>query len=130
MSNAGEEVIARILFFFVGLFLLFISFFVLLFVTILHDARQKNRRAAMALKANKLGLTYDEGPNLNIAPNYFFLDHLDGLTGGTDHYCLNVVSGDFNGHPVTRSDCLTFTTCLMAKSGGGRRPGIGTNTFP
>jgi hypothetical protein len=104
MSRIGEELIGRIVLGILGVFVLFFSLFVLAIVSAVHSARQKTRGKAINLEARKLGLTFDPQKDTNIAKQFLFLNHLQTAHGGSERYSLNVVNGDFEGHPVTLFD--------------------------
>jgi hypothetical protein len=104
MSNPGGELIGRIAILIFGVFVLIFSLFVLAIVSALHDARQKARVEAMNLKARRLGLKFDPKQNQSTVKQFPFLDKLEKRRGGSERYSLNIVNGDFGGHPVTLFD--------------------------
>lgn len=104
MSNAAEELFGRIVMAILGVIVLMFSFFVLAIVTTLHHMQQKKRAEAISLKAAKLGLRFDTKQGKHTAKRYMFLDKLDRPLGGSERYSLNVINGDFRGHPVTLFD--------------------------
>jgi hypothetical protein len=103
LGGNSAEAGVKVLFFFFGVCLLIISLFLLPFVIEAHKARQQRQRDAMALKASDLGLHFDGKSDLHTAKKYLHLDQLHDLHG-SDEYALNVISGDFQGHPVTLFD--------------------------
>jgi hypothetical protein len=66
-------------------------------------ARQKRQRDAMAVKASELGLDFKGEDDSHTAKKYLHIDQLDDLRGSDEH-ALNVLSGDFQGYPVTLFD--------------------------
>jgi len=103
LSNDGGELAFRILIYVFGVFVLIISLFILPFTVLIHNSIQKSRREAMALQASRLGLGFNQHQR-RIARSYLFLDQLHGLHRGADRYSLNIMSGNFRGHPVTLFD--------------------------
>jgi len=97
------EGIIKLLFFLVGLCLLIISFFFLPFAIQAHKARKQKQRDAMALKASDLGLHFDGESSRETAKRFSHLDKLRGLSG-SDQHALNIMHGDFQGHPITLFD--------------------------
>jgi hypothetical protein len=104
MSKAAEDLIGHIVMAIVGVFILIFSLFVLAIVEALHSARQKERADAMHSKARGLGLKFDPKQNSNTANQYQFLNNLENSGGGSGNYSLNIVSGDYDGRPVTLFD--------------------------
>ena len=101
-SEAGE-LVARILFFFVGVILLVISLPVRAILDAQRESAQVKRRDAMALKAKELGLKF-RNKVTGYAGRFLFLDKLDYLNSGSDHHSMNILSGEFDGQPVTAFD--------------------------
>lgn len=103
MGGNSAEAGVKALFFIIGVCLLIISLFFLPFAIQAHKSRQQRQRNAMALKASDLGLHFDGKTDRHTAKKYLHLDQLHDLRG-SDEYALNVISGDFQGHPVTLFD--------------------------
>ncbi len=57
----------------------------------------------MGQKASDLGLQFDGESSRETAGQYSHLDKLDRLSG-SDKHALNIMHGDFQGHPVTLFD--------------------------
>jgi hypothetical protein len=104
VSNGGGELLGRIAILIFGVFLLIISLPILAIVSVLHNAQQSKRVEAMNLEARRLGLRHDRRTNRYTAQKFLFLDKFEKRRGRSEHYCLNVVSGKFGGHPVTLFD--------------------------
>lgn len=62
---------------------------------------KRKRLDAMRLLAQKLGLRFDESRDHNLPERHAFLGK---LAQGSNRYAFNVMSGDFQGHPVTLFD--------------------------
>lgn len=62
---------------------------------------KRKRRDAMRLLAKKLGLRFDESRDHNLPQRHAFLGK---LAQGSNRYAFNVMSGDYQGHPVTLFD--------------------------
>jgi len=77
---------------------------ILAIVSAAHNARQKSRVVAMKTKARRLGLMFDPTKNKSTAGQFRFLDKLAKGRGGSERYSLNIVRGDYRGHPVTLFD--------------------------
>jgi len=101
-SDVGE-LIARILFFLVGVILLLISLPVRAILDSQRESAQMKRRDAIELKARELGLKF-RNKVTGYAGRFLFLDKLDKLNSGSDHRSLNILSGEFDGRPVTAFD--------------------------
>lgn len=61
----------------------------------------EQRRKALAALAARLGLSFDEDKDYDLADTLSFLDRLDA---GRDRYLYNRLSGDFLGHPLMAFD--------------------------
>ncbi|MDF7807589.1 hypothetical protein P4E94_09085 [Pontiellaceae bacterium B12219] len=61
----------------------------------------KKRRDAMTLLAEELGLDFHHDRDYQLADRYSFLDK---LRQGSNRYCYNILSGDFQGHPISVFD--------------------------
>ena len=103
MAANNIEGLFKALFVLIGLCLLVISLIFLPFAIQAHKTRQRIQRDAMASKANDLGLNFSGESDRNIAREYLHIDKLDDLRG-SDKHALNILSGDYQGHPVTLFD--------------------------
>lgn len=61
----------------------------------------KKRRDAMTLLAEKLGLDFHHERNYQLADRYSFLDK---LRQGSNRYAYNILSGNYQDHPVSIFD--------------------------
>lgn len=61
----------------------------------------KQRRDAMTLLAEELGLQFNHERNYRIADQYRFMDQLDQ---GSNRYAYNVLSGTYKGHQIAAFD--------------------------
>ena len=61
----------------------------------------KKRREAMGLLADKLGLQFRHERNYQLADGYAFLDK---LRQGSNRYAYNVLTGNFQNHPIVAFD--------------------------
>ena len=61
----------------------------------------EKRREAMRLLASKLGLQFDAARDHKLANRHAFLDK---MAFGGNRYAFNVISGEYQGHPVTLFD--------------------------
>lgn len=81
---------------------MFVAFAVLVVAGIIvASIAAKKRREAFAVLAARLGLSYSAEHHRDIASRYEFLDR---LAQGSNRYAYNVLSGDYQGHPVTAFD--------------------------
>jgi hypothetical protein len=103
LAARDVEGLIKLLFFLVGLCLLIISFLFLPFTIQAHKARKLRQRDAMAQKARDLGLQFDGESSRETAKEYSHLDKLRRLSGSDEH-ALNIMRGDFQGHPITLFD--------------------------
>ncbi|MFA7159823.1 MAG: hypothetical protein WC299_11025 [Kiritimatiellia bacterium] len=62
---------------------------------------KQRRMAAFRAMASRLGLTFDESHNYNLAEQYGFLNR---LARGGNRYLFNTLSGYYRGHQVLVSD--------------------------
>ena len=62
---------------------------------------QKRRREKFEKVAQRLGLRFRAGKDKGLARQYAFLDK---LARGKNRYAKNVLSGDYQGHPITAFD--------------------------
>ena len=103
MNAEALEGLFKLLFFFFGVCLMIFSLLFLPFAIQAHKARQKEQRDSMALKANHLGLNFQGESARNLFQKYLHIDQLDDLSG-SDKHALNVMDGEFQGHPITLFD--------------------------
>ena len=109
MSKAAEEAVARLLLAILGVFVLMFSFIVLAFMTAARNAKQKARSAALVKEARELGLSFDAYQGDFLARKYRFLDQFSVASGVSKDSCINVITGEFEGHPVTLFDYYYVT---------------------
>jgi hypothetical protein len=82
--------------------LMFVGFAVLVVAGIVFASiAAKKRREAFMMLAARLGLSYSPAHNRELAARYEFLNRLDQ---GSNRYAYNVLSGNFQGHPVLAFD--------------------------
>ncbi len=100
-KNLAPELIFRLILLFFQVCLLLISFIFLPFVRQAHVRRQAQRVEMLTEKARRLKLDFQGGQNPDVAKKYPYLDRLESVTKGSDHYSLNVFAGRYEGHPIT-----------------------------
>jgi hypothetical protein len=82
--------------------LIFGAFVVLIIVlAIFAAAAAKKRREALALLAQRLGLTFSSDHDRDLAGRFHFIDR---LAQGNNRYAYNVLSGVYQGHSVLAFD--------------------------
>ncbi len=104
MKDAAGEIIGRIVIAIFGVIVLMFSFIVLVIMNAAREARQKQRREALAAKAQQLKLTYKAEQHVTFANNYGFLDKLWNSRGGDKQSCINVITGEHGSNSVTLFD--------------------------
>ena len=109
MKNAAGEVIGRIILAIVGVFVLMFSFIVLVIMNAAHEARQKQRREALAAKAQDLKLTFQAEKRADYSHQYGFLDKLGNSSGAHTQSCINVITGELGSNPVALFDYYYIT---------------------
>ena len=78
------------------IFLAIIGLALVITIGVFAHLREKKRREAFQMLATQLGMRYVQRDHA-IASRYSFLDK---LRQGSNRYAFNVLSGDFDGHPV------------------------------
>jgi hypothetical protein len=104
MKDAAGELIGRLVIAIFGVIVLMFSFIVLVIMNAAREAQQKQRREALAAKAQALKLTYKAEQRADFAHRYGFLDKLGNSRGGDNQSCINVVTGEHGSNSVTLFD--------------------------
>lgn len=103
MSDGAEAGI-RIAWAILRVFLLFVSLFILPIKLLIHHQVQSNRQKALEKKAQALKLSFRSRQDDGLATKYHFLNQVDKVSGGEEHYCLNVLDGKHQDQPVMAFD--------------------------
>lgn len=85
------------------------SFVVLAGMTAARNAKQKARSAALVEEARDLGLSFDASQRDFLARKYRFLDQFSVASRVSKDCCINVMTGEFEGHAVTLFDYYYVT---------------------
>jgi hypothetical protein len=100
-KDLAAELIFRLILLFFQVCLLLVSFIFLPFARQAHVRRQAQRVEELSQLARRLKLDFQGGQNPDVAKKYPYLDRLESVTEGSDHYSLNVFAGRYEGHPIT-----------------------------
>jgi hypothetical protein len=109
MKDGVAEVVFKIVAAILGVFVLMFSFLVLAIKSAARQAEQKKRRDLLALKAQDLGLTFDTEQRASFAHKYGFLGKLGITDGAHKQSCINIMTGELDGNPITLFDYYYVT---------------------
>ena len=110
MKDAAGELVGRLIAAAGGVIVLMFSFIVLVIMNAAREAQQKQRREALAAKAQELNLTFKAEKRADYAHQYGFLDKLGGSSGAGKQSCLNIITGELGSNPVTLFDYYYITS--------------------